>query len=177
MRRILLLPALALVACQTDLPTETGTILAKNQPADATLQIILEDHIVNSDEEILKFVLINPPVWWKEAGPGEQDFSCRASGSLYDLARGEPGEPLGAVLYDIHAETACSDADHWGDLTDGDDEPDVRLDLDGGAVCDALPPAVGSVLLVVDLDGADVDGVPFNYQFYETFKLRCAQPS
>lgn len=179
MRRILLMvPMLAIVACLSDVPTETGTIQSKNQslnagqPADAGLQIILEDQVVDSSEDLLEFFVINPYYDLTSAAstlPWHCNGVCQAS----VVVQGESAEPIEGVD-EVDGRAFCEDPDHWTSLGSGDDEPDLAVHLSGADVCSALPTTGGSlVTLEVLLQGTKPDGNPFVLEFSETFRILC----
>ena len=175
MRRLLLmLPVLALVACQADTPTEVDAIHANNQPADAGLQVILQDQIVYGPLQPLEFVVVNPfPDSWWNPEDIVQEIMCEGIGNLTVVAQGEPGEVT--QVEPLCGSAFCSGTTHWGSLTSGDDVPDLAVHFFGYDICNLIPLSGGSTVDVeIALYGTGPDGLPFNISPSERFRIRCA---
>lgn len=166
MRRILLLlPLLALAACQSDLATDPdGVRTSAGSPATAGLQAILQDWIVDTRDEVLEFVVINPPA--------EFFLDCSWSGAKLST-RPHPASEPAAVLANAEHPQFCTLTNHWESVTSGDDEPDLKVHFVGGEVCRTLAESGASpVTLEVKLKAEDVNG-PLFLVVVEDFIVRC----
>jgi hypothetical protein len=159
-RMICLLPALALVACQSEVPTDLdGVQMSAGSPATAGLQAIIQDWIVETPDEVLEFVVVNPPTdcYWSRA-----KLSTRP----------HPASELPEVLANALHVDFCTLEDHWEPLTGGDDEPDLKVHFLGEDVCEALAePGTSPVTLEAKLMVGDPDRTLF--QVIENFIVKC----
>lgn len=156
MRRVIcLLPALALVACHNEVPTDLdGIQMSAGSPATAGLQAIIQDWIVDTADDTLEFVLINPPT------------DCSWSRAKLST-RPDPEVVANALHVDF-----CTLEDHWASLTSGDDEPDLKVHFLGGDVCKELAePGTSPVTLEAKLMAGGADRILF--QVIENFIVKC----
>ena len=170
MRRILLmLPVLALVACQADLPTEADTMQGQqvdgHDPPDTWLVdrgIILVDAVVDSASEKLMFYVKNPGYGMPPCVEGASNWAIEA------LAFPRRDRTPIAEHHLTWAE--CNWTTYWP-LYTMDYVPDFAFSIVGSTVCDVLTEEDAKHVSVVATLISAVS--PDTARDWRTFRIQC----